>query len=486
MEKIEREQNLDLFRQWVWKQESEDYQMHPSGLEKQKIALEAEYCRGEVAFYPEEIVELCVVSKLNEQNIFYLHFQMGSLEYAKERFQEMREAIESLRVKPPTKILLSCSCGITTYYFVDKLNQTSDLLNLDYEFSAASYTNLYSEGSQYDAIFLAPQIAYMCDSVKKTLPNVCVETIPPKLFAAYDVRQFYELVENTLNKEKITRTFPKPAAEHQEPVCHNCRLACQVLAIALLRRDYAKYHALVRIYGKNGEVVYNKDIIKDKFSINDIYDICDTVFARHPKIKKVCMAMPGIINEQGVTLKPLELDHLDMVGILSRKYKAEVTIENDVNCVALGYYACHKEYSSISVLFQPIIGRVGGMGSLHEGKLIKGLRNVAGEIQYMPIVHDSLTNPLWKTPEGARKLASQYLSSVISILGPEMILLYGRLFWDVEELRMELAKIIPESYIPEFRHLDHVKEYMLLGAMVACGSIEEVWESMRKGSFWWR
>lgn len=207
MENSERRQILDIFRKWICEQKSDRYRMYLAGEQGEKIVLETDYCRGEIAFYPQEIVELCVVSKKDDQNVFYLHFQLNTLEYAKERFQEMREAIESMAEKPPTKILLSCSCGITTYYFMDKLNQTAKLLNLDYVFFAVPYTNLYSEGGQYDAIFLAPQIAYMCEAVRKTLPNVCVEAIPPKLFAAYDVRQFYELLEKTLQKERITESF---------------------------------------------------------------------------------------------------------------------------------------------------------------------------------------------------------------------------------------------------------------------------------------
>ncbi|MCI8866146.1 MAG: ROK family protein [Lachnospiraceae bacterium] len=473
MEGTERKQMLHSFRGWVLGQASDNYQMRLAGEENQKIILEAGYCRGEVAFYPQEIVELCVVNKADGQNIFYLHFQMGALEYAKERFQEMREAMETMTAKPPAKILLSCSCGITTYYFMDKLNQTAKLLNLDYAFSAVPYTSLYSEGGQYDAIFLAPQIAYMCGSVKKTLPNVRVEAIPPKLFASYDVRQFYELLENTLQKENITASFPKPTLA-APPLDHSYHLECKVLAIALIRKEDDKFRCMVRLYEKGSKVLYQKEIIKKRFSLDDFCDICDIAFARYSGIHAVSIALPGIVDERGVTLKRLKMDHTDLAGILSNKYGTEVTVENDANCIALGYYASQKEFRSLSVLYQPVIGQTGGMGSIHEGNLIKGLHNVAGEIQYMPVIRDSLLNPLWGTPEGVRRLAAQYLSSVISILGPELILLVGELFWDTETLGDELRKIIPDAYVPEIRHIKQVQDYMLLGAMVACGCAKKV------------
>ncbi len=467
MDGTERVQRLEQFRGWVLQQKGESYQMHMAGGEGQDIVLETEHCRGEVSFYPQEIVELCVINKNDDEHVFYLHFQMGDLDYAKDRFKEMLEALENLTVKQPVKVLLSCSCGMTTYYFVDKLNQTAKLLDLDYEFTAVSYTRLYSEGGKYDAIFLAPQVAYLCESVKKTLRHTCVQAIPPKLYAAYDVRQFYELLDHTMLRDRVAKSFPKPAPT---PLKCACDLSGKVLTVAFIREGMDQFRAAVRVYGRDGQIIYDsRDVRKKTFSVDAIVDICDIAFLLHPDIRAVGITIPGIINSGGISLEVFKMDKVDVAGILSAKYGVKVTVENDANCIAIGYHASQKEegYQSLSVLFQPVIGQMGGIGSIHEGRLIRGLQNVAGEIKFMPIIHDSILSPLWGTPEGVRQLATQYLASVISILGPELIVLVGKLFWDTEKLQEELLRIIPKIYVPEIRYVDDVREYMLLGALLA-------------------
>ena len=70
MDEMERAQKLEQFRAWVLGQENGACQMYEkAGSQSRKIVLEAEGCRGEVAFYPQEIVELCVISGAEEISI---------------------------------------------------------------------------------------------------------------------------------------------------------------------------------------------------------------------------------------------------------------------------------------------------------------------------------------------------------------------------------------------------------------------------------
>ena len=94
------------------------------------------------------------------ENKFYLHFELKDLDYAQELFSQMVETLTDLKNQQSVKILLSCTGGMTTSFFAQKLNDAVKLLSLDYEFAAVPFHRLYNVGFDYSAILLAPQIAY--------------------------------------------------------------------------------------------------------------------------------------------------------------------------------------------------------------------------------------------------------------------------------------------------------------------------------------
>ena len=61
---------------------------------------------------------------------FYLHFELRDLNYVEELFAEMLATITDLKSKQTVKILLSCTGGLTTVFFADKLNETAKILSI--------------------------------------------------------------------------------------------------------------------------------------------------------------------------------------------------------------------------------------------------------------------------------------------------------------------------------------------------------------------
>lgn len=68
---------------------------------------------------------------------------------------------------------------------------------------------------------------------------------------------------------------------------------------------------------------------------------------------------------------------------------------------------------------------------------------------------------------------SKTMASLISLLGPDMLLLYCRLIVETDELIKQIEKYVPKRYIPEIIRLDDVKDYMLLGQMILCTEAAE-------------
>ena len=453
------------FRQWVLTQTSPDYKLFVNEKDDNVIVLETSYCRGEVTFFPMEIIQLSVLNLMSNRHEFYLHFQMHTLDHAMKLFGEMVESVKELAVKPPVRVLLSCTSGLTTGFFAQKLNESAQLLALNYEFAAVSYGNLYHVASQYDIILLAPQISYVYETVKKVLHNKKVYLIPPKIVATYDVKSVFSDLDSLISSSRQSGRAPI----RQLPLKQQVKAHVKILTIALIRED-DHYLLSSRIYGEDHSVIFDEVSIKPRISMDDVCDICDTAFAIYPEIKVAGLAMPGIIDQGRITLLKQGFDESDVLESLSQRYSRKFIISNDANCIAVGYYSSQDKYHSLSFFFQPNIGSTGGVGSIHNGQLIEGYRHVAGEVQFLSQANEDglFLSPAFLTPEGTLAWAAQCITSIISILGPEIILLSCRLIVRIEDLVKELEKYIPRKYIPEIVQIDSVKDYMLLGQMILC------------------
>ncbi len=475
-----RQELLDLFRAWVLEQTSPDYSLYIKENDPSTIVLETERGRAEVTFFAQEIIQLSVLDFKTDSHVFYLHFQIHSLEHACTLFEEMRDTLLELAAKPSARILLSCASGLTTSFFAKKLNESAQLLSLDYDFHAEPYSELYKVGNEYDIILIAPQIYYAYDDIKKILPDKTVLKIPAKVFASYDVQGLLDEITPYINgeaEEEKASVEDISAPPASISIRRDVHIEVAVLAIALIN-DEQRYQYAYRVYDEGSHILYNSDVLKPKLDIYDLIDICDTALALFPEIKVIGLAMPGIIDEGRVSLINQGLDNTDIVKILTERFNRKVVLENDANSIAIGYYASQDKYSSLSVLFQPFIGNCGGVGSINNGQLITGIKHVAGEVQYLPFYRHTDTgdgddthdpDEQWKTPEGALELATEIMASIIAILGPELMVLSSHLLFNVDTITSKLEEYIPKQYIPDIVVLlNNIREYMLLGVIIVC------------------
>ena len=465
MDEFLRDIHTMVFKKWVLYQTSPDYEIYPDPDDPDVIVIRTDYSYSEISFNPLNIIELSVTNTATNNVEFYLHFQMNTLKHALELFEEMIDSIKKLVNKPVTKVLLSCTGGLTTGFFAQRLNEVSALLTLDSVFVAVPYRDLFTVGQNYDIILLAPQISFEYAKVQKILKGKQVFRIPNLVFAKYDAGAVFRMIQNH-PKEKVEKHVPlAPLSLEGIEGGH-----VQILVIAVIRtgeRVYIDY----RVYDKDNTILYDSEIIKYKIAVADIYDILDTVLVRFPQVEMVGISMPGIINEGKVSLLQHGFDDFDLIANLTERYHQKFVVENDVNCIAVGYYASQKEYASLCFILQPKAGYASGVGSIFKGQLIKGHHHIAGEVQYSPLSRHDDTIELSKTPEGCLKLMGETCASVISILDPELILVSCELLVSEDEIKKETSHYIPDKYLPEMKLLENLREYNLLGQMILC--IEE-------------
>lgn len=192
----------DVFFYWILHNEKRYFKdniyhnvINPSSTH-QTIIFELEHATGYIRFWQENIIEEEIVD-LDGKNVFYLHYNIISIKQCTYLFNQFYEVLCHYSEVKNFKIALCCSGGLTTALFAINLQNLSDLQKLHFEFSAFGVDKLKSQLENFDAILLAPQIAYtqpqLMKLVNKKIPIICINPID------FATNQFQHII-NTLNK----------------------------------------------------------------------------------------------------------------------------------------------------------------------------------------------------------------------------------------------------------------------------------------------
>lgn len=463
MDEFLRDIHTMIFKEWILMQDQANYKIRLDSHNANIIVIETNYSYSEVTFNTMNIIELSVTNTFTNEIEFYLHFQMKTMKHAIELFHEMLESIHKLIHRPITKILLSCSGGMTTSFFAEKMNEAAKLLYLNFEISAIGYNQLYNVGGDYDVIMLAPQISYMHAKVQEILKDQVVIKIPPQVFAKYDVGKTLGIIRDAMDQRKASQIEPTAPISLFKAV-HN---DVKILTLSLFRNSN-RVHIAYRVYGEQNDILLDNEIIKSNVVIQDIFDVLDTVFLKYKDLNVIGISTPGIINDGFVSSSNVNgFGDIDLYNILTQRYQQSFIITNDVNTAAVGYYASQDRYSSITFLFQPT-SFYAGAGTIINGQLIKGRLHLAGEVQYLPLNLSNDKLILNKTPEGAIELVAKTILSIISVISPDAIILSCVLIPQVHELKKELERYVPAQYVPDIIKVEDIQEYILLGLMILC------------------
>jgi len=457
--------NADVFYAWVMdhKVEGRDYSVQEdTQLGIRTICLDNDYAHAEVRFNPMNIIELQADDKTTGRTEFYLHFQLSNLNHATSLYNEFTDALAKLNEKKTLKVLLSCTGGLTTSLFAGLLNEAAKAIGLDWQFNATPYSSLLHEGDDYNVILLAPQISYQHDKVKSGLRHKLVLDIPPQVFASYNVAEMLRYVQAEIEKDALRKRAPVDM-----DIRRDFSNPYKTLVISIIRHtDMVRLG--YRIYDKD-EMIENNETIKTAIDMQDIDDIISVALAGYPDIDIIGITTPGIINDGYVDNVNDALNHVQMKDMFVAKYHKPVVVSNDVNAIAVGLYATQELYENLTFYFQPRYNIIAGAGNIINGRLHTGWKNLSGEMLFMPGWEDTPDmRASMATTEGNIALVANNLRGVICNIAPDVIYVYCDLIPDIEELKAEVQKYIPEEYVPTLIKDIHLKDYMLVGQMILC------------------
>ena len=400
------------FKAWILKHSNDEYRMTLEN--DQLIMLRTDYGEASIQFTEIEentIVEFKITFDKDHSVKFYLHFELNDENHAKQLYDEMVETLIGLKDQKTLKVLLSCSAGLTTSMFAENLNSVAEMLGLDYHFDAVSYLSLYEEVQNYDIVFIAPQIGYMYNRLKESLPDKLVLQIPTSLFASYDALGAIQFIQQEF----------KNIEKQQEEKAAECCVCCtqyekRILSIAIMING-EQTRISYRLYDKC-EIIDSHVIMKPSMNIYDLYDIIDTVLLKHSYIDVIGIATPGIVEDDKVFKEPNDGKIIDMKNDFEEKYNIQIFVYNNADAAAVGFVLEHPEYQNVIYHSQPFGFGVGGQS--------------------------------------------------LTVIGPEAVALYAPMTPDMNEVKNKLKSFISEEFLPEFYYIKEPISYMLSGITELC------------------
>ena len=480
--------NGEAFRAWILDQKVQNAM--PQMIDDNHVRIDVGSAMAEIIFYPYgndlEIAEYQITRASDGESIFYLHVLLDNLSRARDLFYQMVEALEDEASHTTSHVLLCCTSAITTSYFAAKMNEVAHTLSLDYDFTAMSIERALSDDGNYAAVMLAPQASHRRTAMVESHPNALVFEIPGKIYGSYNAAAAMELLTHAL------RDANTPSTTHGSVrVARDLSNDKRILIITLfVMRNYSRLG--YRLYD-HGTVATQGAVRKPKLDYRDVEDLLETMDARDVRLSDldiIGIAVPGVAYH-GVVSLPNELDQdYDLGSHIEKSFGIRTSVDNNCNAAAVGCYVGQDKYESV-MFYRHEFGHVaGGLGTVIDGTLLKGRRNLAGEPKYYESLFrydPSYEEMLW-SEEGMFQIARNVALTGISLVAPEAFYLAVDTVDDMDELRQALASDIPENndrcilggrrggpllglpeeLIPPLYMVDDYVERVYLGEMALC------------------
>ncbi|MDO4404804.1 MAG: ROK family protein [Atopobiaceae bacterium] len=456
------------YREWVLCRRIEGCTITWEDNENIRLATDSMF--GRMTFFHQkdgpEVVEMRIARKTDGAPMFRVRFELTDELRAQELFLEMAAVLEEADLRGTTRVLLCCAAGVTTTIYENRLRALAEQLSLHYDFHAKPLDDAILKGETYDVVMVAPQMGYRYNDAIKAFPNATVIEIPGDIFARFDVRATLDILIDAMS-EGIWPDLPSKDAQIVRPIDSSK----DVMVVSVFNRA----HSMVigyRIFTSEG-VVLDSMVYKRHVDFRDIQDVIATVkfdgWDAHD-LDAVGIVLPGVINRLSVSLPTDDIRDYDLGRELEKKYGIEVYVDNNANAAAMGAYMGQTDYDSVAFYIHRTGMALPGLGLVVDGHLVKGRNNFAGEIAHLaPLFKFSgkMKEMVW-TYEGMTEVVSCFLATTICNASPDAIFVSCHLTNDMDALHDELAKTIPEQYLPDLFWIDDQRELIYLGELALC------------------
>ena len=218
------------------------------------------------------------------------------------------------------------------------------------------------------------------------------------------------------------------------------------------------HNAVVNLFGHN---VSSADTEVESVELTSFEKIIDPLLELYPAVKAIGIGNPGVeLNGRIISSDYKMLIGTPLIQYYKEKYKLPVIAENDVNASVVGFVRRTPvmENSTVTYLYFPD-KHPPGAGSVINGKLLKGNRNFAGEIYWLPL-GICWEEELYETFGTLCESISKVIVSICSVINTDIFVLNGNFLSreHIAQISGLCLKKMPEFIIPQILLSDNFIE----------------------------
>jgi Phosphotransferase system cellobiose-specific component IIB len=208
--------NYEFFYQWILSHQK-DYikdQVHFTIQEdsptNKTIIFKKNKSKGRITIWSNQIVEEEITHLETQNLLFYLHYTISDFSQACHLFHKFYQAFLKESYQRDYHIALCCTGGFSTALFAEEMREACLLTNSHFCIESLSLSQIEQSYQNYDAIYLAPQIAYMQSQLMKLVKNqIAIHRINPTDFATKQYASIFKTIQDNI------KTDTKKQSSHQ-------------------------------------------------------------------------------------------------------------------------------------------------------------------------------------------------------------------------------------------------------------------------------
>ncbi len=163
------------------------------------ITFRTELLCGTISIWAQNIIEEKITDR-NNNEIFYLHHIITSLTVCCQLFHEFYQSFLKYNHPSHIKVALCCTGGLSTSIFVEQMKEICELEKIDIQLDSLSYNEIPTKYPHYQALYLAPQIAYkepqIIQDTKHSIDIYCIDTLD---FATKNYHEIIKTIQSHLH-----------------------------------------------------------------------------------------------------------------------------------------------------------------------------------------------------------------------------------------------------------------------------------------------